>query len=113
MPRRTGEDVRVTVAVDVARTANRNTEVRVRGRIVVGPIRDQRTARIAEEHFDGPVFVTDYPRDQKAFYMRQNDDGDVDHDVVPFLVTACPYEAQDYLDSGEDIVEPVAMPEPW
>lgn len=28
------------------------------------------------------------------------------------LVTASPYEAQDYLDSGEDIVEPIVMPEP-
>ena len=32
------------------------------------------------------------------------------HEVVPFLVTANPYEAQDYLDSGEEIVEAVAMP---
>jgi asparaginyl-tRNA synthetase len=23
----------------------------------------------------GPVFITNYPRDIKAFYMRQNDDG--------------------------------------
>ena len=23
----------------------------------------------------GPVFMTDYPKDIKAFYMRQNDDG--------------------------------------
>jgi len=30
---------------------------------------------LAEEHFGGPVFVTDYPVDQKAFYMRLNDDG--------------------------------------
>ena len=30
---------------------------------------------LAEEHFKGPVFVTDYPIEQKAFYMRQNDDG--------------------------------------
>jgi asparaginyl-tRNA synthetase len=30
---------------------------------------------LAEEHFKGPVFVTDYPADQKAFYMRLNDDG--------------------------------------
>jgi len=29
---------------------------------------------LAEEHFAGPVFVTDYPREQKAFYMRLNDD---------------------------------------
>ena len=27
------------------------------------------------EHFDGPVFITDWPKDIKAFYMKQNDDG--------------------------------------
>jgi len=30
---------------------------------------------IAEELFKKPVFVTDYPKDIKAFYMRRNDDG--------------------------------------
>ena len=30
---------------------------------------------LAEEHFKGPVTVTDYPKDCKAFYMKQNDDG--------------------------------------
>ncbi|MBO4212860.1 MAG: asparagine--tRNA ligase [Clostridia bacterium] len=30
---------------------------------------------LTEEIFKKPVFVTDYPRDIKAFYMRQNDDG--------------------------------------
>lgn len=30
---------------------------------------------LTEEHFKGPVFVYDWPRDIKAFYMRQNDDG--------------------------------------
>jgi asparaginyl-tRNA synthetase len=29
---------------------------------------------LAEEHVKGPVFVTDYPIEQKAFYMRVNDD---------------------------------------
>jgi asparaginyl-tRNA synthetase len=29
---------------------------------------------LAEEYFNGPVFVTDYPIEQKAFYMRLNDD---------------------------------------
>ena len=29
---------------------------------------------LAEEVFNGPVIVTDYPRDTKAFYMKQNDD---------------------------------------
>lgn len=43
--------------------------------------------------------------------LRREDDPESAHDFVPFLVTASPYEAQDYLDSGEEIVEPVAMPE--
>jgi len=30
---------------------------------------------LAEKVFGKPVFVTDYPREEKAFYMRQNDDG--------------------------------------
>ena len=30
---------------------------------------------LTEEHFKRPVFVTDYPKDIKAFYMRLNDDG--------------------------------------
>ena len=27
------------------------------------------------EYFDGPVFITTWPKDIKAFYMKQNDDG--------------------------------------
>jgi len=30
---------------------------------------------LTEDHFKQPVIVYDYPRDMKAFYMRQNDDG--------------------------------------
>ena len=30
---------------------------------------------LTEEHFKKPVFVTDYPKEIKAFYMRMNDDG--------------------------------------
>lgn len=39
---------------------------------------------------------------------------DEDEEEFPYsvhLVTASPYEAQDYLDSGEEIVEPIVMPE--
>ena len=42
--------------------------------------------------------------------LRREDDPESAHDYVPFLVTASPYEAQDYLDSGEEIVEGVPMP---
>lgn len=30
---------------------------------------------LAEEHFKRPVFLTDYPKDIKAFYMKLNNDG--------------------------------------
>lgn len=29
---------------------------------------------LAEKHINGPVFITDYPKEIKAFYMRLNDD---------------------------------------
>jgi len=34
-----------------------------------------------------------------------------DPDVVPFLVTICPYEAESYSENGDDIVEGVEMPD--
>ena len=30
---------------------------------------------LVEEHFKRPVILTDYPKDIKAFYMKQNEDG--------------------------------------
>ena len=30
---------------------------------------------LVEQHFNKPVILTDYPKDIKAFYMKQNDDG--------------------------------------
>ncbi len=40
--------------------------------------------------------------------MRKTDNGSAPLDV--FQITASPYEAQDYADNGEDIVEKVPMP---
>lgn len=40
--------------------------------------------------------------------LRETEDPDCPLEAV--LVTASPYEAQDYADSGEDIVEKIAMP---
>lgn len=42
--------------------------------------------------------------------LRGSDDPQVDHELIPFLVTADPFEAQHYLDSGEEMVEVVGMP---
>ncbi len=46
----------------------------------------------------------------RIFVVVRPADEDDENDVEPFLVTACPYESQDYLDSGEEIVEGVPMP---
>ena len=43
--------------------------------------------------------------------LRESMDDTDPHDVTVQAVTASAYEAQDYLDSGEEIVEPVAIPE--
>lgn len=42
-----------------------------------------------------------------------DDDGDdsADHPFTLHAVTASPYEAQDHLDSGDEIVEAIAMPQ--
>ena len=39
------------------------------------------------EYFDGPVFITDWPKDIKAFYMKQNDDGTVKG--VDYILPRC------------------------
>lgn len=41
--------------------------------------------------------------------LRQTDDADKPYEVL--LVTASPYEAQDYADNGDDLVEKVTMPD--
>ena len=42
--------------------------------------------------------------------LRSSEDPDAAQDIEVFMVTASAYEAQDYLDSGDDIVEAVPMP---
>ncbi len=38
------------------------------------PLQTEHERWLAEEYVKGPVFVTDYPTEQKAFYMRLSDD---------------------------------------
>ena len=42
--------------------------------------------------------------------LREDENAGSAHEMVPFAVTASPTEAQEYLDSSEDIVESVPMP---
>ncbi len=43
--------------------------------------------------------------------LQEDDDANSDFPYVAHLVTASSYDAQDYLDAGDDIIEKVEMPE--
>ena len=43
---------------------------------VEGGIQTEHERYLADEYFGKPVFVTDYPKGIKAFYMKVNDDGE-------------------------------------
>lgn len=60
------------------------------------------------------AYVHNLETEQPSVYvvLREDDDGVNPHPYYVALVTASPYDAQDYLDSGEEIVERVAMPDP-
>lgn len=42
--------------------------------------------------------------------LRQGEEAD-ESEIEASLVTACPFEAQDYLDAGDDLVDGVTMPD--
>jgi asparaginyl-tRNA synthetase len=61
-----------TKAIDILLNCSKKFENKVEWGV---DLQTEHERFLAEEHFDGPVIVTDYPRDIKAFYMKQNDDG--------------------------------------
>lgn len=74
-------------------------------------------------YYAGRFTMRLYPGDTEAYranlaennpsvfiVLRRFADTDHPGDVRPVLVTAAQYEAELYLDGGEDIVEPVPMP---
>jgi len=64
--------VTYTEAVDILLAADKKFEYPVEWGI---DLQTEHERYLTEEHFKMPVFVTDYPKDIKAFYMRLNDDG--------------------------------------
>jgi hypothetical protein len=44
--------------------------------------------------------------------LSETDAPDAAHEVEPSLVTASPYDAQDYEDAGEELLDGVPMPDP-
>jgi len=61
-----------TEAVNEFKGAGREFEFPVRWGL---DLQSEHERFLAEDVFNGPVVVTDYPREIKAFYMRLNDDG--------------------------------------
>jgi asparaginyl-tRNA synthetase len=61
-----------TEAIDILLKADQKFEFPVEwGR----DLQSEHERYLVEKHFKKPVILTDYPKDIKAFYMKQNDDG--------------------------------------
>lgn len=61
-----------TEAIDILMQANQPFEFPVSWGI---DLQSEHERYLVEKHFKCPVILTDYPKDIKAFYMKQNDDG--------------------------------------
>jgi len=61
-----------TEAVDILIKADRKFEFPVDWGL---DLQAEHERYLVEQHFKRPVILTDYPREIKAFYMKQNDDG--------------------------------------
>jgi asparaginyl-tRNA synthetase len=61
-----------TEAVDILMKADKKFEFPVDWGL---DLQSEHERYLVEQHFKCPVILTDYPRDIKAFYMKQNDDG--------------------------------------
>ena len=61
-----------TEAVEILKKAGRKFEFPVEWGL---DLQAEHERYLVEQHFKCPVILTDYPRDIKAFYMKQNDDG--------------------------------------
>ena len=61
-----------TNAVDILKKAEKDWEFPVNWGL---DLQAEHERYLVEKHFKCPVILTDYPKEIKAFYMKQNDDG--------------------------------------
>ena len=64
------ERITYTEAIEILKNSKQNFEVEWGI-----DLQTEHERYLAEKHFKKPVFVTDYPKDIKAFYMKLNEDG--------------------------------------
>lgn len=66
-----------TEAIEVLKNSNPNKKKKFKY-LIEGwgaDLQSEHERYLVEKHFKKPVILTDYPKEIKAFYMRQNDDG--------------------------------------
>ncbi len=71
------ERVSYTEAVDILRNSKPNKKKKFQY-LIEGwgaDLQSEHERYLVEKHFKKPVILSDYPKDIKAFYMRQNEDG--------------------------------------
>ena len=66
-----------TEAIDILRESNHNKKKKFQYIIDSwgADLQSEHERYLVEKHFKKPVILSDYPKDIKSFYMRQNDDG--------------------------------------
>ena len=71
------ERITYTEAIEILRESNHNKKKKFQFPITGWgmDLQSEHERYLVEKHFKKPVIVTNYPKDIKAFYMRQNDDG--------------------------------------
>ena len=71
------ERITYTEAIEILRESNHNKKKKFQY-LVEGwgvDLQSEHERYLVEKHFKKPVILTNYPKDIKSFYMRQNDDG--------------------------------------
>jgi asparaginyl-tRNA synthetase len=71
------ERVTYTQAIEILRESNHNKKKKFNYLIDKwgADLQSEHERYLVEKHFKKPVILTDYPKEIKAFYMRQNEDG--------------------------------------
>jgi asparaginyl-tRNA synthetase len=66
-----------TEAIDILRNSNHNKKKKFQYLVEQWGVdlQSEHERYLVEKHFKKPVILTDYPKEIKAFYMRQNEDG--------------------------------------
>ncbi len=71
------ERITYTEAIDILKDSNHNKKKKFQYEITGWgmDLQSEHERYLVEKHFKKPVILSDYPKEIKAFYMRQNDDG--------------------------------------